>query len=269
MSINKEVHGIIKFLQGTLAQSGCNGFALGMSGGIDSAVCAALANRAVTALNEQEVSFYNQSMWDHPERNYTLDLICLPIHSHESDLETAIEVIESLGMEGRAIDLTKTYQEFIQALSGTPGDHKASGNLKARMRMSAIYWAANVNNLLVLGTDNLSETYTGYFTKHGDGAADVFPISNYTKREVYEIGRFLGLPESVLTRKPSAGLWEGQTDESEMGIPYDYIDNHIEGLGDLNVTTYLEEHDTYYVKLENLHRSTQHKRNPPHVYGRK
>ena len=269
MSMNKEVYKIVQFLKNTLRQSDQNGFALGMSGGIDSAVCAALAKRAIDELATDK---------DHPfddiRRDYTLDLIILPMGNIAGDADTATEVAGHLGVDIRTVELGDTLSAFLAALHPTKDGHtqpdpKVVGNLKARMRMSAIYYAANEKGLLVLGTDNLAETYTGYFTKHGDGAADVFPLSDFTKREVYEIGRFLGLPESVLSRQPSAGLWEGQTDESEMGVPYNFIDNVLEGINEANALTYpRKQYDEYFQRLSQLHGSTKHKREAPHIYKR-
>ena len=270
MSMNKEVYKIVQFLKDTLRKSGQKGFALGMSGGIDSAVCAALAKRAIDELG---------TIQDHPfeeiRGDYKLDLIILPMGNIADDANTAKEVAAHLDVDIRTVELGDTLNAFLNALNDYPkvvnaaADDKLNGNLKARMRMSAIYYAANEKGLLVLGTDNLAETYTGYFTKHGDGAADVFPLSDFTKREVYEIGRFLGLPESVLSRQPSAGLWEGQTDESEMGVPYNFIDNVLEDLGAANALTYTrEQYNEYHKRLNKLHSSTQHKRDAPHIYKR-
>lgn len=265
MSLNREVYNLVQFLKLTLQDSGTTGFALGMSGGIDSAVCAALAKRAIDELHREGGP---------GGRDYKLDLIILPMGNHVSDANTAEEVIAALGMEGRTVELGDTLAGFLGALNGgldssmSEAAQKSTGNLKARMRMSAIYYAANVKNLLVLGTDNLAETYTGYFTKHGDGAADVFPLSAFTKREVYELGRFLGLPESVLTRKPSAGLWDGQTDEEEMGIPYDFIDNRLEGMEGFNKSFYGDKYADYNAALNDLHFKTEHKRAAPHIFYR-
>lgn len=267
MSINKDVYNVVQFLKTILVQSRQNGFALGLSGGIDSAVCAALAKRAIDELHRDSARF--------DTRTYKLDLIVLPMGNHSSDAEVAHEVAASLGMEARTVDLAPALTAFAEAvMAGETGDSphdahlKCVGNIKARLRMTAIYYAANAKGLLVLGTDNASETYTGYFTKHGDGAADVFPISPFSKREVYEIGRHLGLPASVLGRAPTAGLWDGQTDEDEMGIPYDFIDNRIEDMEDLNRASYGDRYLSLRDKLNELHIGTAHKRQPPHVFKR-
>lgn len=256
MDAKREVRGIVDFLKTTLVNSGTRGFALGLSGGIDSAVCAALAARAINELKEENA---NAPYW--------LDLIILPMGNVSADAESAQEVAASINVAVRSVNLGPALDSFLFA-HGADVDVKAIGNVKARLRMTAIYYSANVNNLLVLGTDNLSETYTGYFTKHGDGAADVFPISGYTKRQVYALGRELGLPEVVLTRAPSAGLWEGQTDEGELGIPYDFIDNRLEGLEEQNVIEYGGLYNGLAGKLTAQHEATEHKRDAPHIYIR-
>ncbi len=102
-------------------------------------------------------------------------------------------------------------------------------NLRARVRMSTVYTVANNLGYLVVGTDNAAEIHTGYFTKHGDGGVDLIPLANLTKREVYEWAKELGVHDDVINKAPSAGLWEGQTDEIEMGTTYDMIDAVLEG----------------------------------------
>src|SRR5690606_7818796 len=102
-------------------------------------------------------------------------------------------------------------------------------NLRARLRMSTLYTIANNLGYMVVGTDNKAEVYTGYFTKYGDGGVDLLPIANLLKREVYEWAKVLGVPNEIINKAPSAGLWDGQTDELEMGTTYDYIDAYISG----------------------------------------
>lgn len=271
MSTVKTINDIVSFMAVALQNSNCNGFALGLSGGIDSAVCAALAKKALERVEHNLHEFYGSGLRDSIiNTRSVLDLIILPIGNIGEDANVAQEVADSIGVSCRTVNLEKTFEQFKADLGyedGNEMDVKSLGNLKARMRMSAIYFAANTKNLMVIGTDNRSETYTGYFTKHGDGAADIFPISAFTKREVYEIGRALGLPYSVLTRAPSAGLWEGQTDEKEMGVPYDFIDNHLEGMDEANTRLYGSDRAfSYRSILHNLHKKSAHKRNPPLVF---
>jgi NAD+ synthase len=100
----------------------------------------------------------------------------------------------------------------------------ALANLKPRLRMTALYYLAQSHNYLVAGTGNLSEIMVGYFTKYGDGGVDFEPLGELYKHEVRALARALGLPESIITRPPTAGLWPGQTDEAELGITYDELD---------------------------------------------
>ena len=119
--------------------------------------------------------------------------------------------------------------------------------------MSTVYTVANNLGYLVVGTDNAAEMHTGYFTKYGDGGVDLVPIANITKREVYEWAKVLGIHEDIINRAPSAGLWEGQTDEKEMGTTYEMIDNVVEGKLDL-----VPKKDQEII--ERLHRISEHKR---------
>jgi NAD+ synthase len=130
----------------------------------------------------------------------------------------------------------------------------ATGNLKARLRMVALYYVANLHNYLVVGTSNKAELTVGYFTKYGDGAADLLPLAGLVKRQVRELARELGVPEAVITKAPSAGLWPGQTDESDLGLTYDQLDDLLlTGQGDPRVVA----------EVELRKRSTQHKRERP------
>ena len=126
-------------------------------------------------------------------------------------------------------------------------------NLRARVRMSTVYTVANNLGYLVVGTDNAAEIHTGYFTKHGDGGVDLIPLANLTKREVYEWARVLGVHNDIINKAPSAGLWEGQTDEIEMGTTYDMIDAVIEGRLD-------EVPQKDQEVIARLHRISEHKR---------
>lgn len=291
MSIKAEVFLLEQWLQGFLTKSfqgaipdnAMRSFVLGLSGGIDSAVIAALAKRAVDNVNARDVAeelrranpdaqtIAMRSMFAYTEQKILpparLNILIMPIDSSPKDAEDAYAVVDAFGLRDTTtlVDLTDTYNTLLKA-SGTPSNlGKVTGNLKARLRMSALYLKANITNGRVLGTDNAAETYTGYFTKHGDGAADLFPLSDFSKREVYELGRALGVPQQVLDRAPSAGLWHGQTDEDEMGLTYDFIDNFLEGVPEANAGP--QEYPNSE-RLKYLHEISEHKRAPAPKYNR-
>ena len=103
----------------------------------------------------------------------------------------------------------------------------ALANIKPRLRMTTLYYYASLNNYLVIGTDNWSELKVGYFTKYGDGGVDLAPLGRLVKSEVRKLAKHFGIPEKIINKKPSAGLWEGQTDENEMGVSYEELDHYI------------------------------------------
>lgn len=207
MDYSKENENVINFLKDYNNNSGTKGYAIGISGGIDSALCASLAARAVGKDNV-----------------YGLYLPCKSSKNMEED---AIILAENLGINFNVIDLTNIYNHFVATLSTSTKMVKA--NLKARLRMVSLYSLANQNNLLVCGTCNLSETMIGYETKFGDGASDISPIGSYYKTEIYQMAdAFPEIPKSIKTKAPSADLWEGQTDEQEIGMSYEKLDSILE-----------------------------------------
>src|SRR5699024_5544865 len=136
------------------------------------------------------------------------------------------------------IDLTKTHEVLygevqknikIENAWNEELNRISDANLRARLRMSTLYTVATNYRYLVVGTDNASEWYTGYFTKYGDGGVDLLPIVDLTKEEVREMAKHLGVPAEVVYKKPSADLWVGQTDEEEMGTTYEQIDAYVKG----------------------------------------
>ncbi|PIV18003.1 MAG: NAD(+) synthase [Elusimicrobia bacterium CG03_land_8_20_14_0_80_50_18] len=193
---------IISWLRKKLKSSHCAGFVLGLSGGVDSAVAAVLAHKA--------------------SRGKTMALI-LPCESLREDIEDARKFARKFKIPFRVIDLTKIY---LSALKACPvkSAKTARGNLKARLRMSAIYYFANSKNYLVTGTSNKTELKFGYFTKYGDGAADVLPLAELLKKQVRELAAKLDIPKAIIDKAPSAGLWPGQSDEQEIGLTYGIMD---------------------------------------------
>lgn len=218
---------------------GFSGYVLGLSGGIDSALVAEITKKAVGK--------------DH--------LLCLvlPLESEEEDLHDIKRLIKDLDLRATWIDLTSTYQHLLPILetkaleSGKPLDHLAKINLKVRLRMVTLYAFAQTFNSLVLGTDNASEMYTGYFTKYGDGAVDLLPIVHLTKTEVFEAAKIYQIPDYIIAKIPSAGLFKGQTDEKEMGLSYQELDAFLLGK---------EVRPEIQKRIEHLHLVSEHKRLP-------
>ncbi|ABR48392.1 NAD+ synthetase [Alkaliphilus metalliredigens QYMF] len=217
MEIAMKVERVVAWLREQVEESGTTGLVVGISGGIDSAVVANLIYRA----------FPNQSLG-----------VILPIRSHQDDIDDGLAVAIACGIKHTTVNLDNEHENVlskaINALQKLElyDENKlriSDANLRARLRMSTLYTIANNVNSLVVGTDNAAELHTGYFTKYGDGGVDILPIAGLTKREVYQWGEYLGVPQSVLNREPSAGLWEGQTDEKEMGTTYEMIDDFLEG----------------------------------------
>lgn len=186
------------------------GVIFGLSGGIDSAVVAGLAMRA----------FPNSSLG-----------VIMPCHSHPEDREHALLVAKAFNLKVVDVDLSLVYDSLVQstaqATSGLEVPRLSFANVKPRLRMTTLYFLANVHSYLVLGTGNLSEYTIGYFTKHGDGGVDLMPIAGLVKAQVRELAAFLGVPQAIIDKPPSAGLWVNQTDEAEMGISYQQLDGYI------------------------------------------
>lgn len=239
MEMEMKIEKTVDWIRELVLGAGCKGAIVGLSGGIDSSVVAHLIKRA----------FPNDSIG-----------VILPCKSHDGDREDGIKAAESADLRYVEVELTDVHEALHSQINSvlTEADKNnprlTDANLRARLRMSTIYAVANNLNYLVAGTDNAAEILTGYFTKYGDGGVDFVPIANLTKREVYAWARHLGVPQSILNRAPSAGLWEGQTDESEMGTTYEKIDDYIEGK---------DIPDEDQVIIERLHSRSEHKRNMP------
>ncbi|MDD5130423.1 MAG: NAD+ synthase [Candidatus Omnitrophica bacterium] len=194
---------IVSWIKQQVKDSTAKGIVLGLSGGIDSAVVAALAKEAVG-------------------KNNVLVLF-MPCNSNPQDLKDAKLVAHKLGLKSKLVDLSAVYNNFLKILPGAVS--LARGNLKPRLRMSTLYYFANKLNYLVCGTGNKSELMVGYFTKYGDGGVDILPIADLFKRQVRKLAKELKIPQGIIAKAPTAGLWQGQTDEVEMGITYNELDD--------------------------------------------
>jgi len=188
------------------------GLALGMSGGIDSSVVAALSKMACG--------------------DNVLGLI-MPCHSDPRSAQDALLVARELGVKTHVADLTTAYDALVTHVPHADGIELT--NIRPRLRMAALYCAAQTLNYLVVGTSNKTETIIGYFTKWGDNACDIRPIADLYKFQIYELARELALPTAVIEKAPTADLWEGQTDENEIGMCYEELDAVLQALesGDL------------------------------------
>ncbi len=184
-----------------VSAAGAQGIVVGLSGGVDSAVVAVLAQRAVG--------------------KNVLGLL-MPCHSQPVDSEYAHLLANAFGIETITVDLAPAYDALIAALP--PGPNLAQANLKPRLRMTTLYYMANTRNYLVAGTGNKSEIMVGYSTKWGDGGCDILPLGGVFKTLVWDLACELGIPDEIISRPPTAGLWPGQTDEDEMGITYAELD---------------------------------------------
>ena len=246
--VKKEVNNITEFIKDYYRKNNLKGVVLGISGGKDSAVVAALF---VKALGKENVLG-----------------VTLPCHSLKTDKSDAMLVSEKYGFELLNIDLTTVYDSFKNEINKlgnfTESELKNSDiNIKPRLRMASVYYLAALyselkgGTYIVAGTGNKCELYVGYFTKGGDSTFDIGVINDYTVEEVIKIGEYLGVPDQVIHKAPSDGL-SGQTDEEKLGVKYNDIASYIEGK---NVN---EETKT---KIEKLHNSSLHKFNIP-VYKR-
>jgi NAD+ synthase len=210
MDAEKLTDKLVSWIKEQVLAARCQGVVLGMSGGLDSSVLAAVCQRAF------------------PQR--AMGLI-MPCHSQPEDEEHARVVAGKFSISTTVVVLDNVYDTLLQVLPDDQGEPKvtrlAQANLKARLRMLTLYYFANRLNYLVAGSSNRSELRVGYFTKHGDSGVDILPLGNLVKSEVRELARFLGIPQAIIDKPPSAGLWAGQTDESEMGLSYDELDRYL------------------------------------------
>lgn len=202
---------IQSFLRHHWEVSGRAGVVLGMSGGLDSSVVAKLAAEALGATNVLGLS--------------------MPLTAQDSEDERDAEAwADELGIDFRKVEIGPMVATVAGHLDIAPEDRIGRGNVQARLRMITLYQIAQAENRLVIGTSNKSEIASAYFTKWGDGGSDFAPLGDLYKTQVRQMGRHLGVPPAILEKVPSAGLWEGQTDEKELGIAYEDLDRVLLGL---------------------------------------
>ena len=233
-----ELRDRVAFIRALLAESGAKGLVFGNSGGKDSALAGILCKKAC---------------------DDTLGVIlpCASARNLGEDKTDAEALADLYGIATRTVDLTAVKAAMSDALGGALS-HSADINIPPRLRMAALYAIAAGEGRLVAGTGNRSEIFMGYFTKWGDGACDFNPIADLTATEAYDFLRYLGAPANILEKAPSAGLYEGQTDEAEMGISYRAIDAFLlEG----------KASTADRVILDRFHAISEHKRRMPKWYG--
>lgn len=200
---------LIDWMQKVVREAGAKGVVFGMSGGLDSSVVAVLGKKAF------------------PQNS--LGLI-MPCYSHAEDEEHARMVSDAFDIPFHVIVLDDLLDLFMSKF-GREEDYQDSelavANIKPRLRMICLYYHAARRGYLVVGSSNRSEISAGYFTKYGDNAVDFMPLANLVKGQVRELAKGLGVPQEIIEKPPSGGLWPGQTDEGEMGVTYDDIDNYL------------------------------------------
>jgi NAD+ synthase len=243
------IDAIVEWLRQRLSRSGANGFLVGLSGGVDSAVVARLCQAAAPA---------------------NVVAVLMPCHGNPDDEADARLVAKHFGIQTVRVDLAPVHDVFVEDLGYTadhlPKDQPAvdirarapMANVKPRLRMTTLYFLANTMNYLVAGTGNRSELAIGYFTKYGDGGVDLLPIGHLLKSQVRDAARELGVPRAIVDKAPSAGLWAGQTDEEEMGFTYAELETYLTK-GPETVAP------ARALRIERLVRQTEHKRAMPPV----
>lgn len=198
---------IVTFISKKAHDAVVKGAVIGLSGGIDSTITAYLTVDALGSKNVLGVLL--------PEKS----------NSSKQDIDDALEVSKLLGIEYKIIDISKILNSFSYAISDFDKYNLlAYGNLKARTRMCILYYHANLLHRMVIGTGNRTELLLGYFSKYGDGGVDIEPIGGLFKTQVRGLGRYMNIPEQIIDKIPTAGLWHGQTDEGELGITYEEAD---------------------------------------------
>jgi len=198
------------FIRQKVEESGGNGVVVGLSGGLDSDVVAALSAQAIGSNNVMAVHMPSET-------------------SLSKDLDDSKELANQFGIEFKVLSIAGPVAAFGQILPSK--DRKdLMGNVMARCRMVLLFHHANIMGRVVMGTGNKSELLMGYFTKFGDGGSDYLPIGDIYKTEVKDLARRIGIPEHMIEKPPSAGLWAGQTDEDEMGVTYEDLDQILLGL---------------------------------------
>jgi NAD+ synthase len=237
---------IESFLRESISKAGASGLVFGLSGGIDSAVIAHICAK----------SFKEKSL-----------ALLMPDSrvSPKEETEDALHIVDKLGLNYKLIDISAVHSQFANVLEP---EEKALGNLRARIRSTLLYYHANLKNYLVVGSSDKSEQLIGYFTKFGDGSADVLPIASLYKTQIRLLARSLGVKESIIEKKSSPHLWKGHIAEEEIGVSYEEIDSILYCMADKNMplddiqrTTQIDKDKIE--KIHQLYKKSEHKRIMP------
>jgi NAD+ synthase len=241
---------IVSWLRQRLSLATARGFVVGLSGGLDSAVVVRLCQLAAPGQVIGLIMPCGSDPRDEADARLVAEHFELP--AQQIDLERAYEAL--VGPARAALAMMP--REMLPALSTDASPRVPLANIRPRLRMAAAYFIANSVNYLVAGTGNKSELTIGYFTKYGDGGADLLPIGHLLKGEVKKLAQSIGVPATIIDKAPSAGLWVGQTDEEEMGFSYADLEGYLTR-GPEGVSPALA------LRLERMIRRTEHKRNVP------
>ncbi|ELZ34032.1 NAD synthetase [Halogeometricum pallidum JCM 14848] len=240
---------ILEFLRSIVDDAGAEGAVLGLSGGIDSTTVAHLAVDALSRKNVHGVVMPSEVNTD-------------------QNMSDAERVAEDLGIEYDVVEIQPIAEAFFDAFPEAADDRLAAGNVYVRTRGVLNYFVANAEDKVVLGTGNRSEGLTGYFTKYGDQAVDCNPIGNLYKQQVRQLAAAMGVDEDLVMKTPSAEMWEGHSDESEMGLDYDTLDAilamHVDGpLSKSATVDHLGVTDDQVDRVVELYERSEHKRHMP------
>jgi NAD+ synthase len=234
------------FLRESISKANADGLVFGLSGGIDSAVVAHICAK----------SFKEKSL-----------ALLMPDSrvSPKEETEDALQIVDKLGLDYKLIDISLIHSQFANIVEP---EEKSLGNLRARIRATLLYYHANLKNHLVIGSSDRSEQLIGYFTKFGDGSADVLPIASLYKTQIRLLARHLGVKESIIQKKSSPHLWKGHIAEDEIGASYEEIDSILHCMADKNMplddiqrTTQIDKGKIE--KIHQLYKKSEHKRIMP------
>ena len=239
MDTEQLVEKLVSWIRDKVTTAGRKGVVIGISGGLDSSVGVILCQRA-----------FPQS---------TLGVL-LPCYSSPEDEEHALAVANKFSISTRTVVLDSVLDTLLKVIPDNKVEpdarRVAQANLKVRLRMLTLYYFANQLKYMVVGSGNRSELTTGYFTKYGDGGVDILPLGNLVKKEVRELAKFLGIPQQIIDKPPTAGLWPGQTDEDDLGFSYEELDRYLLSG---------EASDEVRHRIETMIAGCEHKRRAPPI----